>query len=194
MTHSDGKKPNRSISRNSSSFITGRAVDRYFELNSLLFEFNKLFSYEEENERSIAIVAATFLETLLEHILWAFLVDDEKEVENLLRYDQPLGTFSGKIRMVYCIGLIPRPIRNDLDYVRKIRNKFAHTLNVSFEDQQIRDWCRNLEWHQIAYMADPPSDATAQQLFQVGVNRLITYLNGVVSIARNEKREVIRYS
>jgi len=169
-------------------------VDRYFELNSLLFEFNKLFSYEEENERSIAIVAATFLETLLEHILWAFLVDDEKEVENLLRYDQPLGTFSGKIRMVYCIGLIPRPIRNDLDYVRKIRNKFAHTLNVSFEDQQIRDWCRNLEWHQIAYMADPPSDATAQQLFQVGVNRLITYLNGVVSIARNEKREVIRYS
>jgi len=188
LTHSDDKGASFD-----SYLITGKALERYFELQTLQFEFHKLFNYDEKNDRAIAIVGATFLDTLLEHILWAFLVDDDKEVKELLRSDQSLGTFSGRIRMVYCLGLIYKPVRDDLDYVRRIRNKFAHTLDISFEDQQVKDWCQNLKWHRIAYVADPPSDATAQELFRVGVNQLITYLNGVVSIARGEKRKIERY-
>ncbi len=193
MTNSDDKISKETISKDDPLIITGKALDRYFELNNLLFEFHRLFNYEEKNDRAIAIVGATFLDTLLEHILWAFLADDEKEVKELLRYDQPLGTFSGKIRMVYCLGLIYKPIRDDLHLVRKIRNRFAHELAASFEDDQIKSWCTNLKWHRIAYVANPPSDATAQELFQVGVNQLITYLNGVVSIARVQKRRITKY-
>lgn len=51
------------------SLITGKALEKYFELQDALFEFSKLFKSEEENDRAIAIVGAAFLDTLLEHIL-----------------------------------------------------------------------------------------------------------------------------
>jgi type I restriction enzyme S subunit len=61
-------------------FLTGKAVERYFDLNKALFEFDNLFPYEGKDERSIAILGGTFLEMILEHILLAFLPEDEKEV------------------------------------------------------------------------------------------------------------------
>jgi hypothetical protein len=39
----------------------------------------------------------------------------------------------------------------------------------------------------------PPHDATARDLFQVGVHQLVAYLNGVVGIARGEKRVASKY-
>lgn len=173
--------------------ISGKALERYFELNSALFEFSKLFDYGEKNDRAIAIVGATFLDTILEHILRAFLVDNEKEVDKLLQYDQLLGTFSGKITMAYCLGLIYRPVRDDLHLVRKIRNEFAHNLYASFGDEKIKSWCSGLKWHRIAHVANPPDEATARDLFQVGTNQLVCYLNGVVSIARMQKRQVNKH-
>jgi hypothetical protein len=175
------------------SIITGKAAERDFELQATLFEFSRLFNYDERNDRAIAIVGATFLETILEHILRAFLIDNEKEVDKLLRYDQPLGTFSGKITMVYCLGLIYKPVRGDLDLVRKIRNEFAHDLYASFENEKIKSWCSDLKWHRISFVADPPHDATARDIFQVGTNQLVCYLNGVVGIARRQKRKVEKH-
>ena len=178
----------------SSSIITGKALDRYFELHDALAEFSQLFDYGEKNDRAIAIVGATFLEILLEHILRAFLIDDEKSVGRLLEYDQPLRSFGGKITLVYCLGLIYKPVRDDLDLVRKIRNQFAHELDASFEHEKVKSWCSALNWHRIAYVQNPPSDVTARDLFQVGVNQLVTYLNGVVGIARARRRKVEKFS
>ena len=169
--------------------IKGKAVDRYFELNAALFEFHELFSEEDPNERAIALVAATFLESLLDHILLAFLPEDEKEANQLLDYNQPLGTFSGKIKMVYCLGLIEKKVKKDLDLIRKIRNKFAHKLTVDFEDNQISSWCNELSWHKIV-LGDAPQGATNKMIFQVAVNQLITHLNGCIYIALGEKRVI----
>lgn len=189
MTNKDDKKPKQNTSNDDPYFITGEALDRHFKLNELLLEFHDLFNHGEKNERAIAIVGATFLETLLEHILWAFLIDDQNEVKKLLRSK----SFNRYIMMAYCLGLINKPVRDDLDLVRQIRNEFAHTLNVSFEDKTIKSWCASLKWHQITHVADPLDNATAQELFQVGVNQLIAHLGGVVSIARGKKRTTPRY-
>ena len=62
----------------SPTIITGKALERRFALQNALFEFARLFTYDEPNDRSIAIVGATFLEMLLERILVAFLIDDER--------------------------------------------------------------------------------------------------------------------
>ena len=62
--------------------ISGKALERYFELNDALSEFSKLFNSDEKNDRAIAIVGATFLDILLEHTLRAFLVDGEKRSIN----------------------------------------------------------------------------------------------------------------
>ena len=59
----------------------------------------------------------------------------------MLRYDGPMGTYSGRIRAAYCLGLLRKPVRDDLRLVGKIRNRFAHDLAASFADQQISSWC-----------------------------------------------------
>jgi DNA-binding MltR family transcriptional regulator len=173
-----------------SSLITGEALERYFELQDALFEFSRLFDKDEPNDRAIVIVGAAFLDTLLEHLLSAFLVDDEKEIERVLHYDQPLGTYSGRTTMAYCFGLINKTVRDDLRLVGKVRNEFAHNLYASFEDKRIKSWCSELKWHLISYVANPPCDATSRELFHVGVNRLVSYLHGYVGVARIEQRKI----
>ncbi|MDB5311620.1 MAG: hypothetical protein JWO38_5822 [Gemmataceae bacterium] len=167
-------------------WITGKDRGRHFSLQDALFEFARLFR-DEENDRALAVLGASYLDMQLEHVLITFLVDDEKEVGELLRYDQPLGTFSGRVRMAYCLGLIPRPVFDDLRLVARVRNKFAHDLYATFANEQIRSWCAALRWHREAFMKPPPG-ATARDLFHVGVNQLVGHLGGVVSIARGEKR------
>jgi hypothetical protein len=174
-----------------SSLITGKAAERYFELNDALIQFSRLFQ-EENNERAAAIVGGAFLDTLLEHILFSFLAEDEKEVQRLLDADQPLGTYGSRVRVVYCLGLIGPIIRDDLRLVGKIRNRFAHDLHASFEVEPIRSWCLSLKWHELSMFMKAPEGATAGEIFQVGVNQLVTHLNGIVSIARVEKRKIRR--
>jgi DNA-binding MltR family transcriptional regulator len=73
------------------------------------------------------IIGATFLEMLLENILREFLIDEEKRVtEELFDGYKPLSTFSSKITMAYCLGLIYKSVHDDLHLIRKIRNEFAH--------------------------------------------------------------------
>ncbi len=166
--------------------ITGKALERHFSAERALVEFTQMFR-NEVNDRSLAIVAGAFLDSLLENILVEFLVDYEREVGDLLRYDQPMGTFGGRVRAAYCLGLLRKSVLDDLRTVGRIRNKFAHDLSASFEDEPVRSWCVALRWHREAYI-QPPPDASARDLFHVGVNQLVCHLSGVVSIARWQKR------
>lgn len=168
--------------------ITGAALDRHFELENALFQFAQLFR-DEENDRALAIVGATFLDTQLEHLARSFLIEDQSEVDKLLSYDQPLGTFGNRIRMAYCLGLISKTIRDDLRLVAKIRNRFAHDLDCSFGDDPIRSWAVEMKWHRTAFMT-PPEGATPRDLFHVGVNQLVGHLGGLVSLARFDKRKI----
>lgn len=168
--------------------ISGKALERHFDFNRALFEFHQLFNLDQKDERAIAILGGTFLDMALQHILYSFFPEDEKEVEKLFGQDQPLGTFSGKITICYCLGLIDRMVKDDLNLVRKIRNKFAHDLYATFEDEQIRGWTSALKFHIVGMMMEPPAGATPLQVFQVGVNQLITNLSGYISIGRAEKR------
>lgn len=175
----------------SSSIIAGTDLERYRALQSMLIEFHTLFNEATPvNERAIAIVGASYLDTLLEHTLINLLVDDEKEVRQLLRPDGALGTYGNRTTAAYCLGLIGEVVRNDLRTVGKIRNRFAHQLDASFDKEPVTSWCRALKWHEVSMMMKAPDGATARELFQVGVNQLICHLNGLVGVARLERRQV----
>lgn len=175
----------------SDNLLRGKELERYFDFNYALYEFHQLFTYDEKDDRSIAIVGGTFLELALDHILRAFLPEEDKEVNKLFEFNNALGNFSNKITMVYSLGLIDKLIKDDLHLVRKIRNEFAHDLYASFENQKIAQLCKNLKWHKVAYVANPPENATIRDLFQVDVNQLISHLSGIIGISRGEKRKVI---
>ena len=172
------------------ALITGKALERYFDFNEASFEFHKLFNLDHREARTIAILGGTFLEMALEHILRAYFPEDEKEVDNLFDYNQPLGTFSGKISMAFCLGLIDKLIKDDLTLVRKIRNEFAHELFANFDNAKISSWCNELKFHKVFLMTEPPKDATAIEIFQVGVNTLISNLSGCISNARGQKLKI----
>ncbi len=164
-------------------------MEKSFDYDKVLLEFSNLFNQAETNERSIAILGGTFLEMTLEHILYAFLPED-KEVNKLFDFNSPLGNFSSKIQMAYSLGLIEKTVKSDLNLIRKIRNKFAHEMFLDFEDNQIESWCKNLEWHKIAFMNYVPEGVSNLMLFQVGVNTLISNMSGHITIARGKKRNI----
>jgi hypothetical protein len=171
--------------------IAGKDLERYWEQQAALAAFHELFNERGTvDERAIAIVGAAFLDSTLEHILINFMADDEKETKRLISLDGPMGTFSNRVSATYCLGLICKTVRDDLRTVGKIRNKFAHRLEASFEAEPIQEWCLGLKWHRLTMMMEPPMGATARDVFKVGVNQLICYLGGIVSAARAERRAI----
>jgi hypothetical protein len=167
--------------------LSEKETERYFERLDMLLEFSRLFDYGEASDRAVAIVGPAFLDILLCDTLIEFMVDDHKQVQRLLQPEGPLGTYGSRITACYCLGLIGPIITSDLRIVGKIRNRFAHDLRADFSDQKIGQWCRDLRWHK-EVLADPPASVSERDLFQVGVNQLVSYLSGAPGIARSKKR------
>ena len=82
--------------------LKGNAAKRHFEFLYILRESDKLFTFNEKDDRNIVIMGSSFLEMALDHVLRAFLPEDDTEVEKLFNSGNgALATFSSKISMVY---------------------------------------------------------------------------------------------
>ena len=92
------------------------------------------------------VLGAAFLDEHLRQVLANFVIDDKKATAELLENNGPLSTFSARTRAAYSLGLINKEERDDLNLIRKIRNRFAHDLHdLTFEDQNIVSWCYSLQ-------------------------------------------------
>ena len=97
-----------------------------------------------KSDRAVAIVSAALLDSRLEELLRAFLVENADSDDELLDSESgnaPLGTFGARITMAYAIGLIQRPDRNALRIIKKVRNLFAHQLGLTFASPEIASRC-----------------------------------------------------
>jgi len=122
-----------------------------------------LDEFQKENDRSAAIIGAAFLDEHLKQLLTNFLVDDSKEVGNLLSSESPLGSFGARIRAAYCLGLISRQYFESLKIIKDVRNAFAHQLHGrTFEDKDISDACKKLHLLQPLKL---PFAQTPRQIF-----------------------------
>jgi DNA-binding MltR family transcriptional regulator len=166
--------------------------NQYFNYLALLKEFDNLFTYNEKDDRNKAIMGSSFLEMTLTQVLKAFLPQNDKEVEKLINPGNgALGTFSSKISLVYVLGLMDKIVKTDLHLIRKIRNEFAHNIDVSFDDKKIAGWCKALKWHRETILTAPPPNATNRDLFQVSVHQIVAHLHGCISIAAYNKRNIL---
>ncbi len=173
------------------NIIAGEDLERHWRHEDALLAFHELFNERgTRDERAIAIIGATFLDRILEHILINFMVDDEKETRKLIGIDRAMGTFSSRVTATYCLGLSCKTVRDDLRTVGKIRNRFAHELQASFDQEPIRGWCLSLRWYEFSMMMKAPADAIPRDIFKVGVNQLICYLNGLTGTALIERRKI----
>ena len=111
----------------------------------------KLMTIELKNEgdRALAILAAAYLDYLLVDLIVSAMSVKTEEVNELLFEggNAPLGTFSSRINMAYCLGLLNEDQKHDLHFIRHIRNDFAHKFIEisSFETSSIADRCKLLK-------------------------------------------------
>jgi DNA-binding MltR family transcriptional regulator len=104
-----------------------------------------LHEFQAETDRGTIVVASAYLDDLLAGMLRKHFVDEPKVVDELLDCQGPLGTYSSRISLAYCLGLIRDDQFKDLNTVRKIRNEFAHShQSLSFAEPPISDLCDNL--------------------------------------------------
>jgi hypothetical protein len=154
-----------------------------------MFAFHVLFNEGgTTDDRATAIVGAAFLDGILERTLFNFMVDDGKEATKLV--EGGLGTFSNRIAATYCLGLICKTVRDDLRTIGRIRNKFAHEVHTSFDQESIRTWCLALRWHEFSMMTKTPTEASPLEIFKVSVNQLSGYLSGLAGVRLLERRKI----
>ncbi|KFF32328.1 hypothetical protein G039_0332440 [Pseudomonas aeruginosa VRFPA01] len=81
--------------------------------------------------------------------------------------------------MYHIVNVIHELIYKDIKIIGKIRNEFAHKVSASFADDKIRDLCKNLKWHEFNLFMKPPAEATARDIYQVGVNQVVAHLGAL---------------
>lgn len=108
-------------------------------LNRSMREIESLMS--TESDRGCALSAAALLDEKCEELLRSIFVANDKEVDRLLTGLGPLASFSARGKLLYALGILPEGEFNEITFVRKIRNEFAHeTVNLAFETSPISDW------------------------------------------------------
>ena len=97
----------------------------------------------EESDRGCVLVAAAILENCLEELFRNIFTRNKvskKLQDSIFDFNNPLSTFSSKIKLAYSLGHISRQLFEDLETIRKIRNKFAHTsIEVDFIGDEVSE-------------------------------------------------------
>lgn len=105
---------------------------------------NFLKEFENESDRSVIIIAVSYIENYLEHILKKRFIT-HKLVDSLFEGYAPITTLSAKIDIAFSIGLISEEIHSELHLLRRIRNISAHDdTKVDFSNIKIKNLCSNL--------------------------------------------------
>lgn len=86
-------------------------------------DFSKL--EKQYDDRALAVVGALCIENALDKFLSTWLVKYEKYLKERIDF-----SFSSKIELAKSTKLIPVRILNSIEPIRKIRNTFAHHLEI----------------------------------------------------------------
>lgn len=106
----------------------------------------------KQSDRAITLVCCSILEELLKEKIKMNLVSDDG-TRKLFDGNGPFGTVQNRTLSAYYMGLITRNQRKNLEYMQRVRNKFAHqVVGLSFEHPQIKDMCSHLEIPTNMYM------------------------------------------
>ena len=101
----------------------------------------------EESDLGVVLISASLLDSLLQILIKAFLIDDPCKVDTLFdgNHGGPLQSLAAKAKIAYCLGLIDETQYANLETIKNIRNHFAHgLLKLSFGEQEIQDILHHL--------------------------------------------------
>ncbi|MFC5684257.1 MltR family transcriptional regulator [Flavobacterium sp. MAHUQ-51] len=121
---------------------------------------------DERNDRSLIILCSSIIDEQLYNILNKFLKPPLKD-DDLLKGDNPLSTFSSRIKIIYRIGIIDNTFRDILDTIRKIRNLSAHSVELNLGKSPIKDHINTLKK---TIKIKPSYELTKKRYFENNIN------------------------
>jgi hypothetical protein len=95
---------------------------------------NFVVNLATEGERAAVVLGAARLDVSLERLLKKLMRPHRGGSDNLFDPDRPVSSFSAKIALAYRLGVIDSNFEHALQMIRKIRNVFAHSINVASLD------------------------------------------------------------
>ena len=105
-----------------------------------------LKEFQGETDRGAALVGAALIDDRLERLLQSHFIMCKQADEILNGSNAPIGTFSARIKLSFCLGLITKLEFKEIEIIRRVRNEFAHKVHgLSFKDQKVHDICQNLK-------------------------------------------------
>jgi hypothetical protein len=122
------------------AFLVGGYNPDTKEFSEFLGEFNK------ESDRGAVLSSTAYIDSLLANLLGSFLINDKSASDMLRGRFAPLGAFSARALACHAMGLISDDERDEIKWLRKVRNEFAHEFKMSFSDSEIEKWCAKLKF------------------------------------------------
>lgn len=124
----------------------------------------EILSPATSTDRAVAILGGSLVERRL-----ALAIDSE--INHLKAIDDemfkgvgPLASFAAKVHLGYMLGLYGERAWRELRTIKDIRNRFAHSLDMSsFESQKITAWCGNLTLAEMCFGEDQNNDLSKQR-------------------------------
>lgn len=114
--------------------------------DSLKYNEKIRLSLMNESDRSVSLIAVSYLESHLEKVLKLRLLGGNAHLKKCFGFNGPFGTFSSKIDIALCLGIINKAIYNEINIFRKIRNIFAHSYDdISFDNNPVDALINKLE-------------------------------------------------
>ena len=126
----------------------------------------------QESDRAAAVLGGSFIENYLAKYLQSFMIDDP-DVAELFDNFGPFADYMQRYETAYAFGFISSQQRNDLKYIGKIRNHFAHhPLDAGFDKQPVSDWCSRLSTYAIYPLEGQQQNLTQdnRSRFMVGIS------------------------
>jgi hypothetical protein len=95
---------------------------------------------ERQSDRGAGIIAASFIEEILEFVILKRLRPlSSDKYRNLFKGNAPLSTLAAKIDIAYATGIINDLGNIQLHLIREVRNRFAHRIEpLDFEHPEIK--------------------------------------------------------
>lgn len=95
-------------------------------------------------QRHRNLVTTSFLDKLLMDTLAAFLIKNASTKALLSGFNAPFGSLSTRIAGCFAMGLITDCEAQQCQTLRKIRNRFAHEVEINFDADGVKALCNNL--------------------------------------------------
>ncbi|ACT83012.1 hypothetical protein gp48 [Burkholderia phage KS9] len=98
-----------------------------------------------ESERSAVILGGALADEELLALMLKVMPSPNKAEDRLFEPERPLGSFSSRITLAHRIGLIDDDFARGLNWVRDLRNHFAHRVeHAKLTDDAYRDRVTNI--------------------------------------------------